>query len=255
VEPYQPRLGLTEALTLILAVDALFLVFAGFQVAYLFIGGASSPAPGFSYAEYARRGFFELLLASVLTLVLVMALARWTRRETPLAEAAFRLGASVMVALTLVMVASAVKRLTLYEDAFGYTRLRVFTHVFMFALGGVLTWRAVTLWWRPERFAIGAFVTALGAVIAVNAINPDALIVRLNLGRGASVEELDLGYLSALSADAVPELARGLGTVAPMVLDQQATALSRETTWPEWNLSRSRARRALQEAGVSMEGR
>jgi hypothetical protein len=255
VEPYQPRLGLTEALTLILAVDALFLVFAGFQVAYLFIGGASSPAPGFSYAEYARRGFFELLLASVLTLVLVMALARWTRRETPLAEAAFRLGASVMVALTLIMVASAVKRLTLYEDAFGYTRLRVFTHVFMFALGGVLTWRAVTLWWRPERFAIGAFVTALGAVIAVNAINPDALIVRLNLGRGASVEELDLGYLSALSADAVPELARGLGTVAPTVLQPRALELSRETTWPEWNLSRSRARRALQEAGVFVEGR
>lgn len=248
VEPYQPKLGLTEALTLILAVDALFLVFAGFQVAYLFIGGASSPAAGFTYAEYARRGFFELLLASVLTLVLVMALARWTRRDSPLAEGVFRLGASVMVALTLVMVASAVKRLTLYEDAFGYTRLRVFTHVFMFALGGVLTWRAVTLWWRPERFAIGAFVTALGAVLAVNAINPDALIVRLNLGRGTSVTALDLDYLSSLSADAVPELARGLGAEAPWVLGSQATALSGETTWPEWNLSRSRARRALQAA-------
>lgn len=251
VETYQPRLGLTEALTLIVTVNALFLVFAGFQVAYLFIGGASSPAPGFTYAEYARRGFFELLLASVLTLALVMALARWTRRDSRLAEGAFRLGASVMVALTLVMVASAVKRLTLYEDAFGYTRLRVFTHVFMFALGGVLTWRAVTLWWRPERFALGAFVTALGAVLAVNALNPDALIVRLNLERGTGLAALDLQYLSELSADAVPELAAGLGTLAPTVLEAQARTLPQETTWPEWNLSRSRARRVLQEAGAT----
>ncbi|MFP2927546.1 DUF4153 domain-containing protein, partial [Pyxidicoccus sp. 3LG] len=256
--PARPRLGLTEALMLILAVDALFLVFAGFQVAYLFIGGASSPAEGYTYAEYARRGFFELLVVSMLTLALVMALARWTRRESPLAEGAFRVGASLMVALTLVIVASAVKRMALYEDAFGYTRLRLFTHVFMFALGAVLTWRAVTLWWRPERFAIGAFVTALGAVLAVNAINPDALIVRLNLARHTEPGRPDVGYLSTLSLDAVPELARAadpaLGWNSQM-LGWYAERLpaATETSWPEWNLSHWRARRALREAGVSVK--
>ena len=253
VAPARPRLGLTEALTLILAVDALFFVFAGFQVMYLFIGGASSPAEGYTYAEYARRGFFELLLVSMMTLGLVMALARWTRRESPLAQAAFRVGASLMVALTVVIVASAVKRMTLYEDAFGYTRLRLFTHVFMYALGAVLTWRAVTLWWRPERFAIGAFVTALGAVLAVNAVNPDALIVRLNIARATDSSGPDVNYLSGLSSDAVPELVRATrlspGWQAEL-LSQYAVQLPEEGSWPEWNLSRARARRALQEVGA-----
>jgi hypothetical protein len=257
VAPARQWLGFTEALTLILAVDALFLAFAGFQVAYLFIGGASAPAEGFTYAEYARRGFFELLVVSMLTLGLVMALARWTRRESPLAEGAFRVGTSLMVALTLVIVASAVKRMGLYEDAFGYTRLRLFTHVFMFALGAVLTWRAVTLWWRPERFAIGAFVTALGAVVAVNAINPDALIVRLNLGRHTESSTADVSYLIRLSADAAPELVRGMdshGAARADLLRSFAYRLAYEagTTWPEWNLGHWRARRALQGAGVSV---
>lgn len=250
--PARPRLGLTEALTLILAVDALFLVFAGFQVAYLFIGGASSPAEGYTYAEYARRGFFELLLVSMMTLGLVMALARWTRRESPLAQAAFRVGATLMVALTVVIVASAVKRMTLYEDAYGYTRLRLFTHVFMYALGGVLTWRAVTLWWRPERFAIGAFVTALGAVLAVNAVNPDALIVRLNVARATDDSGPDVAYLSGLSSDAVPELVRDSATAPTwrtQLLREYAEQLPQGASWPEWNLAHARARQALQAVG------
>jgi len=254
VSPARPRLGLTEALTLILAVDALFLAFAGFQVAYLFIGGASSPAEGYTYATYARRGFFELLLVSMMTLGLVMALARWTRRESPLAQGAFRVGTSLMVALTLVIVASAVKRMTLYEDAFGYTRLRLFTHVFMYALGAVLTWRAVTLWWRPERFAIGAFVTALGAVLAVNALNPDALIVRLNIARTTDPAGPDLNYLSDLSSDAVPELVRRLDLKDARnaaLLEQYVERQPAYGGWPEWNLAHWRAWRALQEARAS----
>jgi len=254
VRPARPRLGLTEALTLILAVDALFLAFAGFQVAYLFIGGASSPAEGYTYATYARRGFFELLLVSMMTLGLVMALARWTRRESPLAQGAFRVGTSLMVALTLVIVASAVKRMTLYEDAFGYTRLRLFTHVFMYALGAVLTWRAATLWWRPERFAIGAFVTALGAVLAVNALNPDALIVRLNIARTTDPAGPDLNYLSDLSSDAVPELVRRLDLKDARnaaLLEQYVERQPAYGGWPEWNLAHWRAWRALQEARAS----
>ncbi len=256
VAPARPRLGLTEALTLILAVDALFLVFAGFQVAYLFIGGAESPAPGYDYADYARRGFFELLIVSLLTLGMIMALARWTRRETPVARVVFQVGTSLMVALTLVIVASAMKRMVMYEDAFGYTRLRVFTHVFMYALGAVLAWRAVTLWWRPERFAIGAFVSALGAVLAVNAINPDALIVHRNLERASSVESIDYTYLVGLSSDAVPALAQGLKARAPAELGAMLAPYARmqtESSWPEWNLARWRARRVFQAEGVSAQ--
>nr|WP_274622231.1 DUF4173 domain-containing protein [Myxococcus fulvus] len=247
-------LGLTEALTLLIAVDVLFLVFVRFQVAYLFVGDAVAPAPGYSYAEYARRGFFELLLVSMLTLCLIMGLARWTVRGTAKAKVAFQVAASVMTVLTVAILASAMKRLGMYEDAFGYTRLRVFTHVFMVFLGGVLAWRGVTLWWRPERFAVGAFAAALGAVVTVNVINPDALIVRHNLARELARESVegapraegavDVGYLYELSLDAVPELARGLSSTQQLSDEFRARACA-DVSWPEWSLSRWRACRAL----------
>ncbi|WP_147448673.1 DUF4153 domain-containing protein, partial [Corallococcus terminator] len=252
-EPATPRLGLIEAMMLILAVDALFFVFASFQVAYLFIGDASSPAPGYSFAEYARHGFFELVVVSLLTLALVMALTRWTRRESPVAQTVFRTGASLMVVLTLVILASAMQRLSLYEDAFGYTLLRVYTHVFMMALGAALAWRAVTLWWRTERFAVGALVTALGAVVALNVLNPEAFIARHNLERHARTGSLDVEMLSQLSADAVPALIPALSVVSKddgaLLLSRHLDHLSQRDTVPEWNFSRFMARRALLQAG------
>lgn len=258
VRPATPRLGLTEALMVIFAVDVLFFVFAAIQVAYLFIGDASAPAPGYSFAEYARHGFFELVVVSVLTLVLVLALTRWTRRESPAAQTAFRAGTSLMVGLTLVILASAMKRLSLYEDAFGYTLLRLYTHVFMVALGAALAWRAVTLWWQQERFAVGAFTTALCAVIALNLLNPEDFIVRHNLERHARTGSLDIEMLSQLSSDAVPGLARSLPALSASetvlmsaVLERHQDRLSEQDTLPEWNVSRFLARRALLRTGSS----
>ncbi|RKG96761.1 DUF4153 domain-containing protein, partial [Corallococcus carmarthensis] len=252
-----PRLGLIEALMLIFAVNALFFVFASFQVAYLFVNEASSPAPGYSFAEYARHGFFELVVVSSLTLALVMALTRWTRRETRVAQTVFRAGTSLMVVLTLIILASAMRRLSLYEDAFGYTLLRLHTHVFMVALGAALAWRAVTLWWRPERFAVGAFATALGAVLVLNFLNPEAFIVRHNLERYARTGSLDSEMFYDLSADSVPGLVLAESTVseenqwrlAPLLKEHQER-LSQGDTVPEWNVSRFLARRALLRTGA-----
>jgi hypothetical protein len=255
-----PRLGFVEALTLIFAVNALFFVFAAFQVAYLFIGDASSPAAGYTFAEYARRGFFELVVVASLTLVLVMALAHWTRRETRMAQTVFRASTSLMVALTLIILASAMRRLSLYEDAFGYTLLRVHTHVFMWALGAVLAWRAVTLWWKPERFAVGAFATALGSVLVLNFLNPEAFIIRHNLERYERTGSLDTEMFQDLSADAVPGLVQADANLpeahrwgVAFVLKQQRTRLEQRDSFSEWNVSRFLARRALLRTGAWSE--
>jgi hypothetical protein len=206
VAPAVARLGFTESLTLLGLVDLLFLGFAVIQLAFLF-GEARLPS-GLTYAGYARRGFFELLTVSMMTLGLSMALARWTRLQSQGQLTAFRAACSAMVGLVLLILASAVKRMALYESAYGYTHLRVYTHVFMVVLAGVLVWRVVTLWWRPERFALGAFVGALGFLAALNVLNPDAFIARGNLARTLDGSTLDASYIElSLSEDAAPELA------------------------------------------------
>ncbi|WNG34508.1 DUF4173 domain-containing protein [Archangium violaceum] len=252
VVPAEARLGFTESLTLVGLVDLLFLGFAAIQLAFLF-GEAHLPA-GLSYAEYARRGFFELLTVSMMTLGLSLALARWTRLRGQGQLTAFRAACTVMVGLVLVILASAMKRMALYESVYGYTELRVYTHVFMVALAGVLAWRVVTLWWRPERFAIGAFVGALGFLATLNVLNPDAFIARGNLARSSESVVLDAEYMTlALSEDAAPELAAYLaqrpeseqleGTFA-MRARRSLCAYAQESMpggWPAFHLARHRA--------------
>lgn len=246
VAPAEARLGFIECLTLVGLVDLLFLGFAAIQLAFLF-GEAELPARFISYSEYARRGFFELLAVSVMTLGLSLALARWTRLRGEGQVAVFRVACSVMVGLVLVILASAMKRMALYESAYGYTHLRVYTHVFMVALAGVLVWRAVTLWWRPERFAMGAFAGALGFLAVLNVLNPDAFIARGNLARAANGDTLDVPYMVSLSEDAAPELAAHMAQAPESVFSRDVQGMFCRFTepmpggWPAFHLARHRA--------------
>lgn len=251
--PGKPRLGFTESLTLVGTVDALFLCFATIQLAFLF-GEWRLPHEGLTYADYARRGFFELLAVSLLTLGLIVALARWTRLESEAQGNLFRMGCTVMIGLVLIILTSAIKRMALYESAYGYTHLRLFTHVFMGVLGGVLIWRAVTLWWKPERFALGAFLGALGYVAAMNVLNPDAFIARENLERAAAGSGVDTLYIQLrLSADAAPVVAEHV-QAHPDTPHAEGLkeflrlrgATSAPGGWPGFHLARARAAAALQ---------
>ena len=97
-------------------------------------------------------------------------------------------------------------RMRLYEQAYGYTELRLIVLVFELWLGLLLVWFLITLWRAPERFAVGFLIAAIGFVGTLNLINPDALIVRHNLQRYHESGDLDMAYLTTLSADAVPLL-------------------------------------------------
>ena len=81
----------------------------------------------------------------------------------------------------------------------------------MIWLAMVFVWFLITLWLRPARFAIGAFLAALGFLASLNMINPDATIAAQNLARYQATGQLDAGYLTQLSADAVPVLVPVLG--------------------------------------------
>ena len=60
------RLGAVEAATILLVVDALFAIFVTLQLAWLFGGRDTLAMTGLTYAEYARRGFFDLVIVAVL---------------------------------------------------------------------------------------------------------------------------------------------------------------------------------------------
>jgi len=111
-------LGQTEIAMVLGMLDLMFLTFVILQVRWLFGGAevvASSPTLG--YAEYARRGFFELVTVAALALPLLLGL-HWTLRSAGDRQVrVFRVLAGVMVALLFVMMASALRRMWLYQQA------------------------------------------------------------------------------------------------------------------------------------------
>jgi hypothetical protein len=250
-------IGFIEVTIVLASVDLLFLVFVWIQFVYLFGGQANITVEGYTYAEYARRGFFELVAVSILTLGLILGLYQIGRRETRWQRYAFNGLSSLMVGLVLVMLASAFQRLRLYEAAFGYTQLRLYSHVFMAWLGFAFLWFLVILWYQPDRFAIGALVAALGFLITLNVVNPDAFIARQNLARYQAIGKLDMYYLTRLSDDAIPILVRHIDQLGdadrPVLNDHLRTRLEEMQSsptwrrWPAFHLARWRVHNLLAE--------
>jgi hypothetical protein len=268
-------LGSTEALTVLLLLDLLFAAFMAIQGAYLFGGLDTLARTGLGYAEYARRGFFELLSVACLALGLLCALALVTRRESAGRRRAFNAASAAMVLLVLGILASAFQRMWLYELAYGFTQLRLYTHSFMIWLAAILLlFVAALLRARPQIFLSGGLASALLYLAALNIASPDALIVRENIARyqadpasltvapsdslfgrgGYGDDGVDLDYLLTLSNDAVPALVEALPVLQPaqrahatqqLIARQQGLA---DDGWQSWHYGRARALASLRAA-------
>jgi hypothetical protein len=202
-----PFLGWLEAVTVLACVDLLFAFFVAVQFRYFFGGQANIQLDGFTYAEYARRGFGELLAVAFLSLLLFLVLSWITRRAAGHSRRLFSALGIVLVALVAVILVSAFQRLLLYEAAYGFTRQRAYTHIFMVWLGVLLLATALLEGLgRLRYFALASLLVCLGFGLTLNWVNLDAFIVRQNITRSLQRYELDTAYLSSLSDDAVPAL-------------------------------------------------
>ncbi|HEX2203476.1 MAG TPA: DUF4173 domain-containing protein, partial [Longimicrobium sp.] len=175
--PRKPSVGIVETATVLGLLNVLFLAFVAVQVPYFFGSAAMVEAPGTTtYAQYARRGFFELVWVAGMVLPMLL-VAEWLlRKESARVERTFRLLAGAMVALLLVIVASALHRMRLYQAAYGLTELRLYTTAFMGWLAVLFAWFAATvLLGRRERFAFGGLMAALLALVLLHGVNPDGL--------------------------------------------------------------------------------
>jgi hypothetical protein len=251
-----PLLGSIEIMVVLSLVDLLFATFVGFQFTYLFGGEANITAAGYTYSEYARRGFGELVAVGVLSLGLILLFAYFGKRESRAAQGWFK-GLSALLVLEVgVILASALRRLLLYEGAYGFTRLRTYTHLFIPWMGLLLVAFLVLLFMRRvRRIAPAAVIVSLGFVATMNIVNVDAFIVRRNVARLRETGDIDLTYLASLSEDAVPaliDLARtGSEEVRAELLpelacwEEQLEERASSLGWPSTHFSRLSARKAF----------
>ncbi len=209
----KPFIGFVESAVVLGSVCLLFAAFVIIQFRYFFGGVENITAEGFTYSEYARRGFGELVAVAFFSLMLFLGFGSLTRREDPLRRKIYSAIGSFLVAMVVVILVSSYRRLALYEDAYGFTGLRLYTHVFILWLGILLVGAtALEIAGRIRWFSAAAVTVAFGFALTLAILNVDATIVRMNGLRSyeADTEQygvaLDTAYFQQLSADAVPEL-------------------------------------------------
>jgi hypothetical protein len=227
------------------ALGALFLAFVAVQTRVLFGGnGYVLRTTGLTYADYARRGFWQLIAAAALTLVVISAAVVFARIRTKAERRVLHSLLGALSLLTLLTVASALYRLRLYEGAFGLSRLRLFAEAFSVWLGALfvlLLAAGVSPAVGRQLARIALAMTAVG-LLAFSAVNPDRLIARRNVERWRETGRLDLGYLQALSADAVPVVASLPEPIRSRALGPIAARFAGSEPWSSANLSRHHAR-------------
>lgn len=252
------RIGAAEITVALGLLGLLFAVFVGVQFRYLFGGTALvEVTPGLTYAEYARRGFFELVAVVALALPLLLISDWLLRRDSSRDERTFRIVAGAHILLLLAIAASGLQRMRAYVDAYGLTELRFHVTAVLLLICVVLLWFGATvLRDRRQSFAFGSLLAAIATAAILIVVNPDAVIARTNIERAQSRTTdtpFDVVYATSLSADAVPVLIDRLPALEGEEQCRVAQRLLRrwgpdaERSLRSWSLSDARARRLVRE--------
>jgi hypothetical protein len=222
------RLGSLEATIVLASMVALFATFAATQLVALSSGGRRViETAGLTYADYARSGFFQLLWVAGLTLCLLLAIRAATDLRAVAARRRFLVLSEIVVALTLLIVVVAVRRMHLYEQAYGLTMLRLYVELFTLWIGAVfvmLGFSLAGLWARRVWLVPAAVATGLLLLLGLNVANPESVVVRHNVAHAERTGRFDPAYLGQLSEDAIPTL---LGELPRLAETDRAEVLRR----------------------------
>ena len=250
-------LGAEPVTVALIAIDLLFAAFVALQLTYLFGGRDTLQASGIAYSTYARRGFFELLGVAALVGAVLFTFDLIVRTRNRV----YVFAALVLVALTAVVLASAATRMTLYQEAYGWTELRLYAYAGIAFIAIALAILAAAVVTRGmERVVAPLAAAALAVALTLNAIGPSAQVAAANIDRFLdpaplpvdAIRDLDLTYLIALGDGAVPAIVERLSSLPDPERERLSGALRivdarrhDATGWPSWNWDRARASELL----------
>lgn len=193
--------------TLLFSVCGLYLVYLFSQIAY-FSGGFLGILPeGYSTAEYARRGFFEMAWLCAINLGIIAASLWLSSRRGP-APLSTRLACLFIGLITLFFVSASCAKMVLYISTYGLTRLRVLTMavIAFLAVSTVLVCVRLFVPGLPYMKAVILTALIIGAVILWADV--DATVARYNVNAylSGNLQEIDMAHLGSLGNSALPHL-------------------------------------------------
>ncbi len=183
-------------------------VFAYIQVTYLFL---ETELPyGYTYSEYARRGFFELLILTFINIAVMLTTIKVAKNRIYVTKVT---GSSVikifmagLCVLTVMLAGLSFYKMMLYYQEFGLTRLRVLVMIFLWfeIIGLVIT---LVFIFKSKLKIIAAYaLIGLTFYISINLINIDGIVAKSHVEIYNQTGDADFYYLASLSADAYDEI-------------------------------------------------
>ncbi|WP_435788466.1 DUF4153 domain-containing protein [Clostridium sp.] len=239
-------------LTIIFMINVVYLLFSIIQFSYLYGGANNFIAGDLTYSEYARKGFFELVAVTIINFTILISTMKFIKKDNKTVNTICNIFLTTLVAFTLNMLFSAHYKMSLYEQTFGFTYLRIFVHLFMLMLFILFIVALIGIWNREMSLNKILIVIVLSMFVILNYINVDKIIAKENIDIYYKTQKIDVQYLRDLSYDAIPEIlklkddpnasiARGINSY----LDEVKKDLAEENSWYEFNYSKYKARKIL----------
>ncbi len=188
------------AITVLVLINAVYLLFTVVQFKYFFSGTLQGD---FTYAEYARKGFFELLFVTLINLSIIIFVLNFVDRISGFASKFVQIMLTVLVMVSGVMLCSAFLRLSMYEEAYGFTFIRIMSHSFMIFLVMIFMYTLVKIWIEKLSLVHFYFITSLLYYTAINIIDLEKIIVTKNIERYEQSGKIDIYHLNSLSYSGV----------------------------------------------------
>lgn len=195
---FEPVVAITAAVMVLV----IYVLFAYVQIRYLFLGGIWSLPKEFTYAEYARQGFFQLLFVSILNYIMVLGVLEFFGESRALKH--------LMTAISLctyVMIASSFYRMILYVRIYHLTFLRIVVLYFLVGLAVLFGWLLASIYRKNLHFLRNTVITIAAFYLVFAFARPDYLVAYYNSAVNETLTQEDwCNMAEELSLDAAPVL-------------------------------------------------
>lgn len=232
------------SLTVLISLNIVYLLFIIVQFRYFF---SETLQDGYTYAEYARRGFFELLFVTMLNLLIISIVISFTDLASRIMKHLIRIMLTLVVFFSSVMLYSAFLRLFMYEEVYGFTFARVLAHTFMIFLMVILGYSLMRIWLEKLSLIRFYIISAIIFYTVINTLELDRFVVEQNLQRYNDSGKIDIYYLNSLSYEGVEGLVKlyklnpDIPGLKELLQERRNGALHEEEKWASYNVSKRNA--------------
>lgn len=196
--------------TFLSIINFFIIAFVGFQFVYLFGGSVNIKASGMSYADYARRGFFEMCTASAIIFTIALFVLIMTKKNNGKLSLWVSFSTVILCVGDGVLLVSAVKRMLMYIDVYGLSIKRFLTLWLMAVIGLCLLWMIIKCFAIKLDVMKWIGITVIIGVCILSVTNIERIIAHYNVDiyLANPDEPSIINYFNELSYTAAPELAK-----------------------------------------------